>query len=648
MRKLTEENKQLATNLKREIDEMNPRAAAKSAKSIKKKTAGSDLSSARGSEERQSLPPGRGQKRGRDNEIEKVRSSISSTPSPRRASSRGKKPSKKALESMEPGEDSSSPPGKRRKAVPSTSDQSAQVSAGNAMEQQAGETPLRMSDSRELDLTPTAPVSAKRKASEADIDIDFWAEEAALLDVDFSYGSMKYAAANPKVQVSSANDLTVTKTPPKKRARTEDYAPLNKVSDAVLASKVSKMLRHKAKTIGVGLDPPWRTERPKGPQRHPKWSHTLHVDSHNHAKLAFYAEISPSENPVIAGFPPKNPPPGLALKSKASSPPTRKRKAKKVPCGNGSHPKEQPATKRRRRIDSSTSHDSSQRNLAQGSAQPLEIPAEADNQGTKDTPQDRQIAPEDTQQVRSIGQGFQTLKEQLEVQDSGDETNSDLEQEEHFHARPAVKIEVPDHLKSILVDDWENVTKNLSLVPIPAEHPVSEILSTYFEEEKGKRRLGSAEADLLEEVVQGTKDYFEHCLGKLLLYRFEREQYFRLHQAIEKGKDEFEGRPLKEKKIADIYGAEHLCRLFGNSSNLPNLKTLHLVTKIEQANQVSLIAIVSLPELIAQTNMDAQSVAKLRQEIQALTAWLGKNSTRFFTGEYEAAPQEYLEKARGL
>ena len=114
-----------------------------------------------------------------------------------------------------------------------------------------------------------------------------------------------------------------------------------------------------------------------------------------------------------------------------------------------------------------------------------------------------------------------------------------------------------------MVDDWENVTKNLSLVPIPADHPVSEILSTYFEEEKGKRRLGSAEADLLEEVVQGTRDYFEQCLGKLLLYRFEREQYFRLHQAMEADKDEFEGRPLKDKKIADIYGAEHLCRLFG-------------------------------------------------------------------------------------
>lgn len=136
--------------------------------------------------------------------------------------------------------------------------------------------------------------------------------------------------------------------------------------------------------------------------------------------------------------------------------------------------------------------------------------------------------------------------------------NGDTEQEEHFQARPAVKIDVPDHLKAILVDDWENVTKNLSLLPVPAEHSVSEVLSTYFDEEKGKRRLGSAEADLLEEVVQGMKEYFESCLGKMLLYRFEREQYFQVRQAMEKGDPIY-----KEKTIADIYGAEHLCRLFG-------------------------------------------------------------------------------------
>lgn len=550
---------------------MNPRTAAKSAKSAKKKTAGSDFSSARGSEERQSLPPGRGQKRGRDNEIEKVRSSISSDSSLSRTSPRRITPSKKVLESTEVEEASVSPRKKRPRITLHLSNSPAQLSANNVREQQDGASNKQMPDatatkenlSRLLNDTSGSLVPAERKATEQDIDVNFWAEEAALLDVDFVFGPTKVALAYPKVQLGSTNILTANKPTSKKRARSEVYVPLDQASDSFIANRVSKMLRNKAKTIGDGLDPPWPSERPKGPQRHPKWIHTLHVDSHNHAKLAFYAEILPTDNPVIAGFPPENPPPDLILKPETFSPPNTKRKTKAAPYGHAFDPGDQPATKRMCRRSSSTTDNECQRRIIPGKRNLVEGQAPADDRDTKHIDRNRDNPPKNIQGANDIIQGFQSLKQQLSIQDSDDETNSELEQEEQFHARPAVKIEVPDHLKAILVDDWENVTKNLSLVPIPADHPVSEILSTYFEEEKGKRRLGSAEADLLEEVVQGTKDYFEQCLGKLLLYRFEREQYFRLHQAMEKGKDEFEGRPLKDKKIADIYGAEHLCRLFG-------------------------------------------------------------------------------------
>jgi len=57
---------------------------------------------------------------------------------------------------------------------------------------------------------------------------------------------------------------------------------------------------------------------------------------------------------------------------------------------------------------------------------------------------------------------------------------------------------------------------------------------------------------------------------------------------------------------------------------------------------------VSMPELIAQTNMDQQSVNRLREELIRITTWLAKNSTRYFTAEYESASQEYIEKARGV
>ena len=143
-------------------------------------------------------------------------------------------------------------------------------------------------------------------------------------------------------------------------------------------------------------------------------------------------------------------------------------------------------------------------------------------------------------------------------------------QEEAFHSRPAIRLLVPDHLKAILVDDWENVTKNLSLVPLPSKTPVNVILDTYFDEEKGKRRLGSADADLLEEVVVGVKEYFEKCLGRILLYRFEREQFFEIRQLWEAGTGEWEG-----KGAGDVYGAEHLCRLFGKSLPLSSFTTIY-------------------------------------------------------------------------
>jgi mortality factor 4-like protein 1 len=92
-------------------------------------------------------------------------------------------------------------------------------------------------------------------------------------------------------------------------------------------------------------------------------------------------------------------------------------------------------------------------------------------------------------------------------------------QEVEFHSRPSIKIPMPDHIKAILVDDWENVTKNQQLVPLPHHHPVNVILNEYLASEAPKRQPGSAQADILEEVVAGLKEYFEKCLGRILLYR---------------------------------------------------------------------------------------------------------------------------------
>lgn len=92
-------------------------------------------------------------------------------------------------------------------------------------------------------------------------------------------------------------------------------------------------------------------------------------------------------------------------------------------------------------------------------------------------------------------------------------------QEEGFLDRPAISLPIPDRIKAILVDDWENVTKNQQLVPLPAAHPVEQILKDYEGDEMPKRTPESPEASILEEMLAGLLEYFDKCLGRILLYR---------------------------------------------------------------------------------------------------------------------------------
>lgn len=146
--------------------------------------------------------------------------------------------------------------------------------------------------------------------------------------------------------------------------------------------------------------------------------------------------------------------------------------------------------------------------------------------------------------------------------------NTPLKQEETFQSRPSIRLTVPDHLKSILVDDWENVTRNLQLITLPTKPTVNELLDDYLAYEQAEtaagrgRPPGSAAADILEEVIAGLREYFDMALGRVLLYRFERDQFFEVSKWWEGGsaqRENIEG-------PSDVYGAEHLCRLFGQSS----------------------------------------------------------------------------------
>lgn len=54
----------------------------------------------------------------------------------------------------------------------------------------------------------------------------------------------------------------------------------------------------------------------------------------------------------------------------------------------------------------------------------------------------------------------------------------------------------------------------------------------------------------------------------------------------------------------------------------------------------------SLEELVAQTNMDQQSVNRLREELLKFTLWFSRQVFKYFVKEYITPGAEYLEYIR--
>ncbi|KAJ9623614.1 Esa1p-associated factor [Taxawa tesnikishii (nom. ined.)] len=187
-----------------------------------------------------------------------------------------------------------------------------------------------------------------------------------------------------------------------------------------------------------------------------------------------------------------------------------------------------------------------------------------------------------------------------------------VEKEDDYLRRPAIKIHIPDTIKSYLVDDWEKVTKEQRFVSLPSKTPVNMFLDDYAAYEGAKRRSGSAEADILEEVIAGVKEYFNKSLSRILLYKSERPQFQDIHTQLEKGHGELAG-----KQVSDVYGVEHLCRLF-----------------------------VSMPDLIAHTNMDVQSVNRLREELMRMIQWLSKHTDKYLSHPYEGPSSDYSDQTK--
>ena len=181
--------------------------------------------------------------------------------------------------------------------------------------------------------------------------------------------------------------------------------------------------------------------------------------------------------------------------------------------------------------------------------------------------------------------------------------NNPIETDENYISRVDVKITIPDDLKQWLIDDWELITRQKQLVPIPRKQNVKEILEEYV-------RCRTANPDdgvkpgVVQEVADGIQEYFNVMLGTQLLYKFERTQYSDILS-------EHPNLPM-----AHLYGAEHLLRLF-----------------------------VKLGNTLSYSSLDEKSVQFVVTHIQDFLEYLSKNADSLFTTDYDTATPEYHRRA---
>ena len=169
-----------------------------------------------------------------------------------------------------------------------------------------------------------------------------------------------------------------------------------------------------------------------------------------------------------------------------------------------------------------------------------------------------------------------------------------------------MKLNVPEILKVLLVDDWEAVTKNNQV------RSITHVGSRKFDRRCGLARHASTEPHrcrnpsrfprirpftneprvrgpckcyqwtlifcrlrdptvLLPTVISGLQVYFDRSLGANLLYRFERPQYAEIRKQFVTGPSVKVG---TEKEMSAVYGAEHLLRMIGADGNLRSVQTL--------------------------------------------------------------------------
>ena len=149
-------------------------------------------------------------------------------------------------------------------------------------------------------------------------------------------------------------------------------------------------------------------------------------------------------------------------------------------------------------------------------------------------------------------------------------------------------------LKRELIAGWERITRENKLVALPRDVTVADVLARFVADAKTRARTPE-QAALAEEIADGLRAYFDGALRPALLYREERGQ----------AEAALAGPGGTDKAPSEVYGAEHLLRLF-----------------------------VKLPELLPLGDMDAAAGRALQVKLTEFLRWLQRNAAASFGGKY--------------
>lgn len=210
--------------------------------------------------------------------------------------------------------------------------------------------------------------------------------------------------------------------------------------------------------------------------------------------------------------------------------------------------------------------------------------------------------------------------------------------------RKEINIAIPDVLKQVLVDDYDQVIRQSRLNMLPANPTVEQIIKDYSnslgrnvsndEQIVIEYEGGSADSTFVSshptiiECAKGIQDFFDITFGSHMLTKFERPQYLDLLEMHKKKEP-----PKKRRLRADtdealeegfrpstMYGLTHLLRLF-----------------------------VRFATLIQCAPWSDRSLATIIRQVHDFLVFLVRNVDKYYNKDaYDTATHEYQRKALNL